>query len=152
VAARAWLTDSSGQRAILLAMSKHARQRERQRPQLPVSSMPSSLPRAPEQMLLQQIADGVLDPHLQALAQAIDARLHLLHTVATQTALAQLCVGDEVQLNNTIRPHYLRGLRGKIIEIDSERATVCLHRPVGRFHSGEIRCPPLTLQKLSVAA
>jgi hypothetical protein len=103
-------------------------------------------------MLLQQIADGVLDPYLQALAHAIDARLHLLHTVATQTALAQLCVGDEVQINNTIRPQYLRGLRGKIIEIDSERATVCVHQPVGRFHSGEIRCPPLTLQKLSAAA
>ncbi len=103
-------------------------------------------------MLLQQIADGVLDPHLDALAQAIDARLHLVHTVATQTALAQLCVGDEVQIDNTIRPHYLRGLRGKIIEIDNERATVCVHRPVGRFHSGEIRCPPLTLQKLSAAA
>lgn len=114
--------------------------------------MPSSPPRAPERMLLQQIADGALDPHLQALAQAIDARLHLLHTVATQTALAQLCIGDEVQINNTIRPHYLRGLRGKIIEIDSERATVCVHQPVGRFHSGEIRCPPLTLQKLGAAA
>lgn len=42
-------------------------------------------------------------------------------------------------------------LRG--FEIDSERAaTVCVHRPVGRFHSGEIRCPPLTLKKLSAAA
>jgi hypothetical protein len=105
-----------------------------------------------ERLLLQAIADGQLDPHLEALAQAIDARLHLLHTVATQTALTQLCVGDEVQINNTIRPHYLRGLRGKIIEIDSERATVCVHRPVGRFPSGEIRCPPLTLKKLSAAA
>jgi hypothetical protein len=133
-------------------MSKRARRRERQRPQLPAPSIPSSPPRAPERMLLGQIADGVLDPHLQALAQAIDARLHLLHTVATQTALAHLCVGDEVQINNTIRPHYLRGLRGKIIEIDSERATVCVHRPIGRFHSGEIRCPPLTLQKLGAAA
>jgi hypothetical protein len=105
-----------------------------------------------ERMLLEQIAQGALDPHLEALAQAIDARLHLLHTVATQTALAQLCIGDEVKINNTIRPHYLRGLRGKIIEIDSERATVCVHQPVGRFHTGEIRCPPLTLEKLGVAA
>lgn len=133
-------------------MSKRSRAGKRQRPQLLVASTQSSPPRAPERMLLEQIADGVLDPHLQALAQAVDARLHLLHTVATQTALAQLCVGDEVQINNTIRPHYLRGLRGKIIEIDSERATVCVHQPVGRFHSGEIRCPPLTLQKLSTAA
>jgi hypothetical protein len=114
--------------------------------------MPSSLPRAPERMLLQQIADGALDPHLQALAQAIHARRHLLHTVATQTALAQLCVGDEVQIDNTVRPHYLRGLRGNVLEIDDERVTICVHRPVGRFTSGEIRCPPLTLKKLSKAA
>jgi hypothetical protein len=118
----------------------------------PHSEPPHSEPAIRERLLLQAIADGQLDPHLEALAQAIDARLHLLHTVATQTALTQLCVGDEVQINNTIRPHYLRGLRGKIIEIDSERATVCVHQPVGRFHSGEIRCPPLTLKKLSAAA
>lgn len=118
----------------------------------PHSEPPGHQPAIRERLLLQAIADGQLDSHLEALAQAIDARLHLLHTVATQTALTQLCVGDEVQINNTIRPNYLRGLRGKIIEIDSERATVCVHRPVGRFHSGEIRCPPLTLQKLSAAA
>jgi len=118
----------------------------------PHSEPPGRQPAIRERLLLQAIADGQLDPHLEALAQAIDARLHLLHTVATQTALTGLCVGDEVQINNTIRPNYLRGLRGKIIEIDSERATVCVHRPVGRFHSGEIRCPPLTLQKLSAAA
>jgi hypothetical protein len=131
-------------------MSKRSRRRER-RPQLPAPSAPTSPP-APERMLLGQIADGALDPHLEALAQAIDARLHLLHTVATQTVLSQLCVGDEVKINNTIRPHYLRGLHGNVVEIDDERVTVCVHRPVGRFTSGEIRCPPLTLVKLSKAA
>jgi hypothetical protein len=134
------------------AMSKRARRRERQRPQLSAPSTPSPAPAPPEAILLQQIADGVLDCHLEALAQAIDARFHLVHTVATQTALARLCIGDEVQINNTIRPQYLRGLHGRVIEIDAERATVCLHRPVGRFHSGEIRCPPLTLEKLKPAA
>lgn len=134
-------------------MSKRARQRQRHQRTLsspPPAPSHSTMPA--ERMLLEQIAQGALDPHLQALAQAVDARLHLLHTVATQTALAQLCIGDEVKLNNTIRPHYLRGLRGNIIEIDSERATVCVHQPVGRFHTGEIRCPPLTLEKLVVAA
>lgn len=114
--------------------------------------MRSGEPPTPESMLLHQIADGALDSHLQALAEAIHARRHLLHTVATQTALAQLCVGDEVQIDNTVRPQYLRGLRGNVLEIDDERVTICVHRPVGRFTSGEIRCPPLTLQKLSKAA
>jgi len=136
-------------------MSKRPKRRAARRQPSPLpapAGQHASPAHEPERVLLQQIADGLLDPHLQALAQAIDARLALLHTVATQTALAQLCVGDQVQINNTIRPHYLRGLHGKIIEIDSERATVCVHRPVGRFHSGEIRCPPLTLQKLTAAA
>ena len=110
-------------------------------------------PPEPERLLLHQIADGVLDPHLDALAQAIHARRrHLLHTLATQTALSQLCAGDQVQIDNTVRPLYLRGLRGRVIEIENEWVTICVHRPVGRFTDGEIRCPPLTLRKLSKAA
>src|ERR1019366_2775037 len=96
------------------------RARQPQRHPRTISSPPPTPSHATmpaERMLLEQIAQGALDPHLEALAQAIDARLHLLHTVATQTALAQLCIGDEVKINNTIRPHYLRGLRGKIIRI-----------------------------------
>lgn len=116
------------------------------------SEPPHGLPAIRERLLLQAIADGELDPHLEALAQAIHARRHLLHTVATHTALAQLCVGDEVQIDNTVRPQYLRGLRGSVLEIDDERVTICVHRPVGRFTSGEIRCPPLILKKLSKAA
>ena len=149
--AGAGLSSPSDRDAIVDVMSKRSRRRSRP-PELPAPPVSTSLPPAPERMLLEQIADGALDPHLQALAHAIDARLHLLHTVATQTALSQLCVGDEVQINDTIRPHYLRGLRGNVVEIDDERVTVCVHRPVGRFRSGEIRCPPLTLQKLSKAA
>jgi len=118
----------------------------------PHSEPPHGPPAIRERLLLQAIADGELDDHLTALADAIHARHHLLHTVATATALSALCVGDEVQINNTIRPHYLRGLRGNVVEIDDERVTVCVHRPVGRFSSGEIRCPPLTLVKLSKAA
>lgn len=75
-----------------------------------------------------------------------------MHTVRSATALARLCVGDHVRVNHKISPRYLHGLHGKIIDLDDERATVCLHRPVGRFHSGEIRCPPLTLDKLANAS
>ena len=85
--------------------------------------MRSGEPPTPESMLLHQIADGALDSHLQALAEAIHARRHLLHTVATQTALAQLCVGDEVQIDNTVRPQYLRGLRG-----NASRSTTSVSR------------------------
>ncbi len=101
---------------------------------------------------MEAIAAGELDEHLSALADAVHARHHLVHTVRSATALAALCVGDDVRINHTISPRYLHGLHGRIVEIDDERATVCLHRAVGRFHTGEIRCPPLTLDKLAKAS
>ncbi len=131
------------------------RSRGGHQPQLPAGqkqpplSSPASI--SPAHSLLDAIANGQLDEHLTALADAVHARHHLLHTVRSATALAELCVGDEVRINHTISPRYLQGLHGTIIELDDERATVCLHRPVGRFHTGEIRCPPLTLQKLARA-
>ncbi|MCA1679768.1 MAG: hypothetical protein LC790_13520 [Actinobacteria bacterium] len=102
----------------------------------------------PDRLLLDAIADGDLDHHLSALADAINARRHLLHTVKAATALAQLCVGDEVRINHTVTPKYLRGIRGRVIDLDDDGATVCLHHPVGRFTSGHVRCPPLALDRL----
>lgn len=106
----------------------------------------------PARSLLEAIADGELDHHLTALGDAVHARHHLLHTVRSATALGELCVGDDVRINHTISPRYLRGLHGTIVALDDERATVCLHRPVGRFHTGELRCPPLALDRLPRAA
>jgi len=71
---------------------------------------------------------------------------------ARRPRLAHLCIGDDVRINHTISPQDLRGLRGTITDLDDDRATVCLHRPVGRFHTGEIRYPPLTLDKLDKAS
>jgi hypothetical protein len=102
----------------------------------------------PDRLLLDAIADGELDHSLHALADAINARRHLLHTVKAATALAQLCVGDEVRINHTVTPKYLHGICGRVIDLDDDTATVCLHRPVGRFKSGHVRCPPLALDRL----
>ncbi len=133
--------------------------RSRRRPQLPAppaahrnAPPPDPAPVAPERSLLDAIANGELDEHLTALGDAIHARHHLLQTIHSATALADLCVGDHVQINHTITPRYLHGLHGSIIDLDDQSATVCLHRPVGRFHTGEIRCPPLTLDKLAKAS
>jgi hypothetical protein len=133
-------------------VSKHARRRQHTRPSGPAAPRPASPPPAdPERLLLGQIADGALDPHLSALAQAIDARLQLLHTVRSVTALAMLNIGDRVQINHHARPRYLHGVQGTIMELDERTATICIHRPVGRFTSGEIRCPPLALDRLNPA-
>ena len=137
-------------------MSKRARRRTngQQRPALPAPRSPSSPPPTadPDRLLLDAIADGDLDDSLHALADAIDARLHLLHTVKAASALAALCVGDEVRINHTARPQYLRGIHGRVTDLDDDTATVCLHRPVGRFTSGHVRCPPLALDRLGPQA
>jgi hypothetical protein len=126
-----------------------------QRPALPAPRPPSSPPPQsadPDRLLLDAVADGELDHSLPALADAINARLHLLRTVKAASALAQLCVGDDVRINHTVKPKYLHGAQGRIIDLDEHTATVCLHRPVGRFTSGHIRCPPLALDRLNPAA
>ena len=106
---------------------------------------------APQRSLLDAISDGDLDDHLPALAEAIEARRRLLHTVRSATALASLGVGDRVRINHTVSPRYLSGLQGTVVEVDEHTATIQLPRPVGRFRTGQVRCPPLALEKLDVA-
>src|SRR3954454_1254391 len=96
---------------------------------------------ARDRSLLDAIAGGELDDHLTALAEAVDA-----------TALAVLCVGDEVRINHAVSPRYLAGLQGTVIEVDDHSATIRLPRPVGRFSTGHVRCPPLALDKLTDVA
>jgi len=121
-----------------------------------LSLVPAPAPRPhpttnPADTLLDQIAAGELDPHLTALAEAIRARFDLLQTVNSAKALAQLNVGDRVRINHHASPRYLHGIHGTIVHLDQQSATVSIHRAVGRFKSGEIRCPPLALDRLTPA-
>jgi hypothetical protein len=76
----------------------------------------------------------------------------LLHTVNSQKALAMLSVGDRVRINHHASPRYVHGLHGIVTALDDHTALVCVHRPIGRFNSGEIRWPPLMLDRLNPAA
>ena len=105
-----------------------------------------------ERQLLNQIASGEFDPHLTAIAEAIQARRDLLQAISSAKALAQLNVGDRVRINRQASPRYLHGIQGIVLDLDEHRATICIHRPVGRFKTGEIRCPPLVLDRLNPAA
>jgi hypothetical protein len=104
-------------------------------------------PQSPGRQLLDQIADGALDEHLVAIADAVRARRDLLHTVRSATAIAELCVGDAVMFSSRIRPRYLERELAVIEELDDHWVTVRLMRPVGRFRDGTLRCPPLALRK-----
>ncbi|MEA2210660.1 MAG: hypothetical protein QOF83_608 [Solirubrobacteraceae bacterium] len=102
----------------------------------------------PERRLLDAIASGELDQHLVAIADAVRARRELLHTVRSAHAIAAFCVGDTVLFNGNIRPRYLQHEAAVITALDDRQVTVRLWRPLGRFGHGEVRCPPLALQKL----
>ena len=104
-----------------------------------------------ERLLLDAIADGDLDHSLHALADAVDARLTLLQTVKAASALAHLNVGDEVQLNDKVRPRYLSRARGQVVAVEERDVTIQLSRPIGRFNSGQIRCSPLALERIAPA-
>jgi len=143
-------------------MGKRSR-RDRPQRQLPAAAAGASsppprednqqTPGRPERLLLDQIAAGALDQHLTAIADAIHARLDLLETVNSAKALAMLSLGDRVRFSERTKPQYLRGVHGVVTDLDEHTATVCVHRPVGRFSSGEIRqCPPLLLERLHPAA
>ncbi len=110
---------------------------------------PPERPRDAEDSLLEAIAGGKLDDHLTALADAIHARKNLLHTVRSAAALSTLCVGDRVRVNPAVSPRYLIGLQGTVVDVDDRAATISLQHPVGRFKSGQVRCPPLALEKLN---
>ena len=139
-------------------MSKRSRRRNRgqERPQPPrpaISPSPGAAVEPDERLLLDQIASGELDAHLPAIAEALRARYDLLQTVNSQKALAMLNVGDRVRINHHASPRYLHGVDGVVVvELDQHTAVVCVHRPLGRFKSGEIRCPPLVLDRLNPTA
>jgi hypothetical protein len=139
-------------------VSKRSRRPGRNTPprQLPppqlVSDHPPSDPEA-ERLLLDQIAAGELDVHLSAIADAITPAWNCWRRVNSAKVLAMLNVGDRVRFTHRIRPQYLQGVEGVVIEIDQRTATVCVHQPLGRFGCGQIRrCPPLLLERLHPAA
>ena len=136
----------SGLGEIIRAMST----RSQDRVPLPIEAgdateAPSS---TPERSLLDAIAAGELDGHLTAIADAVHARQHLIRTVRSATALAELLIGDIVRFNHTVSPQYLRGAYATIVAIDDRMAIVELQRPTGRFGNGQIRCPALALDRV----
>jgi hypothetical protein len=99
--------------------------------------------------LTSAIADGDLDLDLLMLQEAITQRLDTLTTRSTATALLGLSPGDRVEINHTVRPKYLHGARGTVAGLAGQHVIVDLDRSVGRFTSGQLRCHPLSLDRLA---
>jgi ribosomal protein L21E len=125
-------------------MSRRAR-----RPQQP---SPARTPAAPidlVQTVVEAIARGELDDELAVLGAVINQRVRLLATARSMTTLASLRVGDRVQINHRAKPNYLHGRDGTVTGWAGQNVVVQLDQPVGRFTTGELRCPPLILEPLA---
>ena len=100
------------------------------------------------QAVVEAIARGELDDELGVLGAVINERMQLLATARSMRTLASLRVGDRVRINHSAKPNYLHGERGTVTGWAGQNVIVQLDRPVGRFTSGELRCPPLILEPL----
>ena len=125
-------------------MSRRAR-----RPQQP---SPARTPTAQVdlvQAVVEAIARGELDDELAVLGAVINQRVLLLATARSMTTLASLRVGDRVRINHSAKPNYLHGRAGTVTGWAGQNVVVQLDQPVGRFATGELRCPPLVLEPLA---
>jgi hypothetical protein len=128
-------------------MSRRARTARR------LALVPAPAPRPPTPIdtdaLIARIENGELDSELTALHDAIAQRLHTLDTIQTANALLSFQIGDRVQLNCNARPNYLHGAPATVTGLNRQHVNVKLDQPIGRFHTGQLRCPPLILNKLA---
>ena len=132
--------------------SRSRRPRPQPRPPLPPARQPP--PTAPTdlvQAVVEAIAHGHLDDdddELAVLGAIINERTQLLATARSVTTLASLRVGDRVRINHSAKPRYLHGQSGTVTGWAGQNVVVQLDQPLGRFTTGELRCPPLILEPL----
>jgi hypothetical protein len=113
---------------------------------------PARVPAAPVdlvQAVVEAIARGELDEELGVLGAVINERVQLLATAQSMRTLASLPVGDRVPINHSAKPNYLHGQAGTVSGWAGQNVVVQLDRPVGRFTTGELRCPALVLEPLA---
>ena len=136
---------------MLMIMSSRAR-----RPRRPLAAVPPPTTPPPGgadtaanlQALVERIQAGELDAELPVLAAAIAERQQLLAAAQALITRASLRVGDRVRINHRARPLYLHGQVGTVAGFYGQSVIVRLDQPVGRFVTGELRCPPLALDRL----
>jgi hypothetical protein len=100
------------------------------------------------QTLVERIHAGELDAEPPVLAAAITERQQLLAAAQALMTRASLRVGDRVRSNHRARPLYLHGRTDTVAGFYGQSVIVRLDQPVGRFVTGELRCPPLALDRL----
>jgi hypothetical protein len=86
---------------------------------------------------------------LGVLGAVINERVRLLATARSMRTLASLRVGDRGRINHSAKPNYLHGRAATVSGWAGQNVVVQLDQPIGRFTTGELRCPPLVLEPLA---
>lgn len=99
--------------------------------------------------IVSAIAAGMLDGDLDRLAGVVSDRMAVLRHARSVALMATLDIGDRVRIDRSVRPLYLQGALGTVAGFVGERVVVQLDYPVGRFVTGEVRCPPGAVELLT---
>jgi hypothetical protein len=87
--------------------------------------------------LCDRIDDGGYDEGLEEIAKAVSSRRDIVNRRSARRMMRSITVDDKVRLTNGIKPRYLEGMVGTVIEIRSGAAVVKLtkvptHQGAGR--------------------
>lgn len=91
--------------------------------------------------LCDDIDDGEYDKGLSEIAKAVSSRLDIVSRRNARRMMRELAVSDRVKLTNGVKPRYLEGMIGTILEMRDGAAVVKLdrmpsHRGAGRPPEG----------------
>lgn len=101
---------------------------------------------------VQQGMDLIDEMEVDELNTLVDYIRHIYKTKRSQNAarkFATLAVGDRVRYLGPVRPGYLEGKTGEIVEKRQTRLVVQLDcGPIGKFRSGRVIAQPASLEKI----
>jgi hypothetical protein len=102
--------------------------------------------------IIKAIASGEADDNLDGVRSALEAR----HKWESGVQFHALKVGDAIRLNNTVRPRYLVGAPGEIVDKNLTRVVVRIdqgwldaHPQAKARWSGRVTCPVSLIEAAS---
>jgi hypothetical protein len=98
---------------------------------------------------LGELQAGKFDDRLEDIWPQVRDRVLTARELRARQALDAFRLHDEVVFAAHVKPAYLRGMAGRIVEINEGSIVVCVHRALGRFHDGHIQCTPLSVLRLN---
>jgi hypothetical protein len=109
--------------------------------------------------IINSIVRGEVDAQLDRIIEACQNRKVLVPVEAERDTgdlgvsghqAYQFRVGDEVRFNSSVSPHYMIGVCGRVVKVNSKSVKVMLYSSIGRFSSARpLRCPNSIISKVA---